>query len=102
MLSLSQTSSFFAETYTLRLTSSHSSATGVLERRTMNMESIDVDHLLRASAVAEWLGTSEGRLANLRSLGLGPAFVKIGHAVRYRRSDIEAYLEANTVWPCSA
>lgn len=68
----------------------------------MNMTSIEIDPLLRAPAVAEWLGTTEGRLANLRSLGLGPTFVKIGHSVRYRRSDVESYLAINTVRPISA
>jgi predicted DNA-binding transcriptional regulator AlpA len=61
-----------------------------------------IDPLLRASVVAEWLGTTEGRLANLRSAGIGPAFVKIGHSVRYRQSDVEAYLTANTVQPIGA
>jgi hypothetical protein len=68
----------------------------------MNMTSTEIDHLLRASAVAEWLGTTEGRLANLRCLGLGPPFIKIGHSVRYRRSDVESYLALNTVMPVSA
>jgi len=52
--------------------------------------------------VATWLGTTEGRLANLRCTGTGPAFVKIGHSVRYRLSDVEAYLDAHTVRPVCA
>lgn len=33
-------------------------------------------------------------LANMRSRGRGPAFVKIGRNVRYRRSDVAAYERA--------
>jgi predicted DNA-binding transcriptional regulator AlpA len=60
------------------------------------------DPLLRAGDVAEFLGTTEGRLANMRSAGSGPAFVKIGHSVRYRLSELEAYVAANTVRPKAA
>lgn len=69
---------------------------------TLNTQIVPADSLLRAREVAAWLGTTEGRLANLRCLGLGPSFVKIGHSVRYRRSDVEAYIAANTVTPVSA
>lgn len=55
-----------------------------------------------AAQVAEYLGTTTGRLANLRSAGIGPAYVKIGSSVRYRVEDIEAYVDANTVLPVSA
>ena len=33
----------------------------------------------------------------VRREGRGPAFLKLGKMVRYRRSDIEAYLSAHTV-----
>lgn len=68
----------------------------------MNFQIGPGDPLLRAREVADWLGTTEGRLANLRCSGYGPSFVKIGHSVRYRRSDVEAYLASNTVRPISA
>lgn len=60
------------------------------------------DALVRARVAAEFLGTTEGRLANMRCAGIGPAFVKIGHSVRYRMSDLEAYVSANTVQPIGA
>ncbi|MGO4258774.1 helix-turn-helix transcriptional regulator [Marmoricola sp. RAF53] len=60
------------------------------------------DTLLRARVVADLLGTTEGRLANMRCAGVGPTFIKIGHSVRYRVSDIEAYLNANTIKPVTA
>jgi excisionase family DNA binding protein len=43
----------------------------------------------------EYLTVPVGTLANWRYQGKGPRFVKIGRHVRYRRSDVEAWLEAN-------
>lgn len=37
-----------------------------------------------------------------RRLGDGPAYLKIGKMVRYRRADVEAYLAAHVVEPCEA
>jgi excisionase family DNA binding protein len=40
-------------------------------------------------------GVPVGTLANWRYQGRGPRFVKVGRHVRYRRSDVEAWLERN-------
>jgi len=47
--------------------------------------------LLKPSDVADLLGVKESTLEAWRSRGTGPAlpFVKVGHAVRYRDTDIE-------------
>ena len=49
---------------------------------------------------AEQLGLSEKSLANARSRGTGIEipFIKMGTcgSIRYRQSDIDAYMEANT------
>lgn len=58
--------------------------------------------ILRPTDLAERWATSAGRLANMRSAGIGPKYCKIGASIRYRLSDIEAYEEANTVAPLSA
>jgi predicted DNA-binding transcriptional regulator AlpA len=55
------------------------------------------DELLRATATAEELHLSEGALAQMRFRGTGPKFIKSGTRVLYRRSDIRAWLDANTV-----
>lgn len=65
-------------------------------------ESNTPERMLTAPEVADWLGTTTGRLSNLRSAGLGPAYVKTGHSVRYRRSDVETWLAENTVTPIGA
>lgn len=45
---------------------------------------------------ARW-GCSTGHLANLRSAGAGPVYLKLGSSVRYRVSDLMQYEAAQTV-----
>ena len=66
------------------------------------------DVLLKPGAVAEALGVKEKTLANWRAINVGPRFIRLGNKrgfVRYRSSDIEAYLQScehETRLPCSA
>lgn len=55
-----------------------------------------LDPLLSCSEVAHWLNTTPGQLSQWRFHGEGPPFIKLGRAVRYRRSDVEGWLDANT------
>lgn len=52
------------------------------------------DHLLTAAAAGELLATPPKTLESWRTKGKGPKYVKLGHAVRYRYSDIMAYIAA--------
>lgn len=55
------------------------------------------DMLRKPDELADHLGTSLGNLAQMRYRGIGPKFIKIGgKAVRYRQSDIDAWLAAQT------
>lgn len=54
-------------------------------------------NLLTPEEVAQRLRVSVLTLANWRSAGRGPAFVKVGRTVRYEESAIEAYLKQQTV-----
>jgi len=47
--------------------------------------------------VATALYTTEAGLAQMRYRGTGPKFIKVGHRVLYRWSDVHAYLELNTL-----
>lgn len=48
--------------------------------------------------VAEYLHTTEQGLAQMRYRGTGPKFIKVGgRKVIYRWSDVQAYLDANTL-----
>lgn len=62
------------------------------------MSEVDVeDRLLWPEEVAEVLGVPVGTLANWRYQGRGPAFVKVGRHVRYRRSDVAGWIEQHVV-----
>lgn len=56
-----------------------------------------MDKLWTPSRLAEYLELSEQTLANWRSRRRGPVWVKIGGQVRYRDSDIEAFISGRTV-----
>ena len=57
--------------------------------------SIQLEPLLDENACAEALNESVRTLQARRLRGDGPRFVKLGRTVRYRPSDIVAYIEAN-------
>ncbi|MCB2226207.1 MAG: helix-turn-helix domain-containing protein [Desulfarculaceae bacterium] len=54
----------------------------------------DTPLLLKTSPAADYLGLSRRTLENLRYRGGGPRFIKLGSAVRYRREDLDAWVEA--------
>ncbi|WP_277050852.1 helix-turn-helix domain-containing protein [Ruania albidiflava] len=52
---------------------------------------------LTPTEASEYLGLTTGTLANMRSLGTGPSFVRRGRIIRYAEADLVAYLEAGRV-----
>lgn len=48
---------------------------------------------LTAPDVAELLKVRRQTLAVWRIKGLGPTFIKVGRAVRYRRADVDRWLD---------
>lgn len=61
-----------------------------------------LDELLTPQQVAAYRGTTTGVLAQERFKGVGPRFIRDGRRIRYRASDIRAYIEASTVETRSA
>lgn len=65
------------------------------------MKSLPDDFLLRERDAAELLGVSHYLLQRWRCYGGGPKWIRVGgkrgRLVRYRRRDIEAFIDANTV-----
>ena len=51
------------------------------------------DPLLSIGDLAEWLGVSVPSLYGWRSQGRGPSGFRVGGLVKYRVSDVEAWLE---------
>lgn len=58
---------------------------------------ITMEPLLDERAAGALLGLSISRLQKARLDGSGPAFVKLGRAVRYRPSALRAFVEARDV-----
>ncbi len=55
------------------------------------------DHLLTPPEAAAYIGVTENTLSVWRCVGrYAIPFIKVGRLVRYRRSDLEAWLESRT------
>jgi hypothetical protein len=61
------------------------------------ISSTDRDPLLTEVQSAEVLNLSMRTLQAWRTRRTGPSFVRAGRAIRYRRSDLDAWVAANTV-----
>ncbi|MFA7586264.1 MAG: helix-turn-helix domain-containing protein [Novosphingobium sp.] len=58
--------------------------------------------LLVVKEAADYCRLSQSYLNTLRVSGGGPAFLKLGSAVRYRRTDLDAWLESRLARSTSA
>ncbi|MFC3300204.1 Predicted transcriptional regulator [Arthrobacter agilis] len=54
------------------------------------------DRIYTPAELGSKLNKTPASLAQWRYMGMGPKFVKIGRAVRYRESDINAWLDGQT------
>ena len=52
-----------------------------------------------APKAAKALSTTTGNVARLRWAGKGPAYVRLGRSIRYRRSDLDDWIETNLQTP---
>ncbi|MDR1112412.1 MAG: helix-turn-helix domain-containing protein [Bacteroidales bacterium] len=52
------------------------------------------EKLLNTKELAEYLGIAVSTLLQYRADGVGPEYIKLGHLVRYRIPDVEAWLES--------
>ena len=57
--------------------------------------SLETSALLDTNAAAAYLRVSKSFLDKKRVSGGGPAFCKVGRRVRYRSSDLNAWIEAH-------
>lgn len=61
------------------------------------MNNAIVPDLLTPAQLGEYLGLTVGALAQMRYRGNGPKFIKLGgKQVRYRESDVQAWLDQQT------
>lgn len=63
--------------------------------------SIDSNALLTEVAAARILKLSIRTLQAWRCRGIGPDFIRVGRAIRYRHSDLIDWLNRNTVSPAN-
>lgn len=61
-----------------------------------DLQSPKMKSLLSCQEAASYLGIAEQTMRQQRMKGGGIKFVKVGRLIRYRASDLEAYLEART------
>lgn len=65
-----------------------------MPRKTQPRDVVTLDELMTANEVADVLGLSAGTLANWRSLGMGPTYLKLGGRVRYRVSNVNDWVSS--------
>lgn len=63
---------------------------GVAQAETTTGPSINLDE----RQAAEYLSLSPRTLQTWRQRGNGPRFLKLGRSVRYRRADLDAFIES--------
>ncbi len=54
-----------------------------------------MSELLTVSEAARWAKVSESFLNKARLTGTGPRFIRLGRAIRYQPSDLEAWAQAS-------
>ena len=62
----------------------------------MSNSHLNLDHFLTTKEVANYLRLQKNTLEIWRLQGRGPAFVRLGRAIRYRLGDIEKFVERQT------
>jgi excisionase family DNA binding protein len=60
-------------------------------------QSIQDKEILTDKETASFLGVADRTLRDWRKQGKGPAFVQMGKKIRYRKKDIDAYLDRQTI-----
>jgi hypothetical protein len=68
----------------------------------MTTDTLSNDPMLSEDATARYLNTSPRTLQRWRQAGTGPKFTKLGHLVRYRKSWLDAHIEAQARTSTSA
>lgn len=58
---------------------------------------LDTDRLVPSGEAASILGIREQTLGVWRLRGCGPAYIRVGRAVRYRLSDLATYIDSRRV-----
>ena len=57
------------------------------------------DYLGTTEESAPYVGHTERTLVRWRNQGTGPSYIRIGRKIRYRKRDLDAWIETNRVVP---
>src|SRR5690349_21080380 len=58
----------------------------------------EANELIDQDALCEWIGRSKSTLQSWRRQGRGPRYIRLTlQGIRYRRSDVESWLESQAV-----
>ena len=71
--------------------------THVGDRKNRDDKDVTVTNLLTTTEAAAALALAPKTLRNWRSQGLGPPFIRLGGAIRYRETDLLAWVDAQAV-----
>ncbi|GGE19412.1 hypothetical protein GCM10011529_27440 [Polymorphobacter glacialis] len=58
-----------------------------------------IDTLFNEKTTATMLSVAPGTLRRWRWAGVGPTYIKVGHAVRYKAAAVDAFIASGTVVP---
>ena len=62
----------------------------------ISAETINTDPLFTAHEAADYLAIGVGSVNYWRHKKTGPRFIRVGRQVRYRRSDLDTWLDTRT------
>lgn len=62
----------------------------------MNSRQVGAERLLAPGDVAAMLGVTPRAVEAWRGRRVGPAYVRVGRVIRYRRADVEAWVASRT------
>jgi predicted DNA-binding transcriptional regulator AlpA len=71
--------------------------TATADRRKADRRPRSTPHSLTEPDGASYIGMSRAFLRQGRQQGRGPAYIKVGRAVRYRVEDLDAWISAHRV-----
>lgn len=60
----------------------------------IKQNNIQIDPMMDVHALAEYLGVAEGTILLWRKKGKAPRAYRLGRALRWRKSEVDAWLDA--------
>lgn len=65
----------------------------------VTLKNLEANQVVQEDSASSLLGLSKFTLRNMRFMRKGPAYIKMGRAVRYRVADLIDYMDARRITP---